>query len=223
MSLSRSSRWVRCRGDGGQALPLLAVLVALACLVALVVADLGVAAVAGGRARAAADAAALAGAAEGRPGAEAVARANGGSLRSYRAEGVTVEVVVEVDGATARARAEGGGVRAGPVPAGGGDREQLAPAMLAALGRADALLGAPVPVVSGFRSRAEQARLWERRASNPYPVAPPGTSAHETGMAIDVPRSFVPVLLTVAAAAGLCQPLPATDAVHFEPCGARSG
>jgi hypothetical protein len=216
-------RWVRCRGDAGQALPFVAVLVGLACLVAVVVADLGAAAVARGRARAAADAAALAGAAEGRSGAEEIARANLGSLRSYRAEGVTVEVVVEVDGARATARAESGRVTPGTVPPGGGDRDHLAPAMVAAVRRADALLGTPIPIVSGYRSPAEQARLWANRAANPYPVAPPGTSAHERGMAIDVPRTFVPTLLTAAARAGLCQPLPASDPVHFEPCGVEAG
>jgi hypothetical protein len=201
---------------------LIAALVALAGLVAVLVADLGAAAVARSRARAAADAAALAGAAEGRAGAEEVAAANHGSLRSFQAEGITVEVVVEVDGAQATARAEGGDIAAGAGPPGGGDRDHLAPALLAAVRRADALLGRPVPIVSGYRSAAEQARLWANRATNPYPVARPGTSAHERGMAIDVPRTFVPTLATVAAAAGLCQPLPASDPVHFEPCGARA-
>jgi hypothetical protein len=221
--MSRLVRGLRCRGDAGQALPFVAVLVGLACLVAIVVADLGVAAVARGRARAAADAVALAGVAEGRSGADDVARANRATLRSYRADGVTVEVVVEVDGARATARAEGGEVWAGPIPPGGGDRDRLAPAVLAAVRRADALLGMPVPVVSGYRSPAEQSRLWENRATNPYPVAPPGTSAHERGMAVDVPRGFVSTLVTVAAAAGLCRPLPESDPVHFEPCGARGG
>lgn len=213
------SGFVRVRGDAGQALPLVAIIVALACLVAVVVADLGAAAVARGRARAAADAAALAGVVEGRPGAEAMARANGGTLTSFRAEGVTVEVVVEVGAAAARARAEGSAGDATAAVSGGGDREGLAPALVAALHRADDLLGRPVPVVSGFRSRAEQERLWAARDRNPYPVAVPGTSAHERGMAIDVPSAFVPLLLTVARDAGLCQPLPDTDPVHFVPCG----
>jgi Putative Flp pilus-assembly TadE/G-like/D-alanyl-D-alanine carboxypeptidase len=205
----------RCRGEGGQAVPVVAVIVALACLVVVLVADLGRAAVARARARAAADAAALAGVPDGRSGAAAIAEANGGRLTSFRADATTVEVVVEVDGARATARAEG----TAAVSGGGGDRAGLAPAMVAALRRADALLGGPVPVSSGFRSRAEQERLWVNRHRNPYPVAVPGTSAHERGMAIDVPSWFVPVLLTVAAEAGLCQPLPATDPVHFVPCG----
>jgi hypothetical protein len=90
--------------------------------------------------------------------------------------------------------------------------------MAAAIARAGALLGEPVPITSGWRSRAQQAALWARRATNPYPVARPGTSMHERGLAIDVPRSFVAALRSVAAAAGLCQPLPVSDPVHFELC-----
>jgi hypothetical protein len=103
--------------------------------------------------------------------------------------------------------------------AGSGRRAGLAPAMLAALGRADALLGHAVPIASGLRTRAQQQALWDRRATNPYPVARPGTSDHETGLAVDVPRRAVPEVLGVAAAAGLCRPLPDTDPVHFVVCG----
>ena len=102
---------------------------------------------------------------------------------------------------------------------GGGSRRGLTPAMLAALARADGLLGRPVTVVSGLRTHAEQEALWERRATNPYPVARPGTSDHERGVAIDVPRGEVDDLRRVAGAAGLCQPLPAADPVHFVVCG----
>jgi hypothetical protein len=61
--------------------------------------------------------------------------------------------------------------------------------------------------------------LWDRRHTNPYPVARPGTSDHERGLAVDVGRSAVAELAAVAARAGLCQPLPATDPVHFVVCG----
>jgi LAS superfamily LD-carboxypeptidase LdcB len=96
----------------------------------------------------------------------------------------------------------------------------LAPATLAALARADGLLGHPVHVVSGLRTRAEQEALWERRHTNPYPVARPGTSDHERGLAIDVSRSAVSELVAVAGSAGLCRPLPETDPVHFVVCAA---
>ena len=96
--------------------------------------------------------------------------------------------------------------------------EGLTPEMAAAVARAGALLGESVPISSGWRSRAQQAALWAGRHTNPYPVARPGTSMHERGLAIDVPRAFVATLRTVAAAAGLCQPLPVSDPVHFELC-----
>jgi hypothetical protein len=122
----------------------------------------------------------------------------------------TVRVQVGGDEADARAQA--------PPPAAGSGVEGLTPEMAAAVARAGALAGAPVPISSGWRSRAQQAALWAARHTNPYPVARPGTSRHELGLAIDVPRSFVATLRGVAAAAGLCQPLPVTDPVHFELC-----
>lgn len=57
------------------------------------------------RARAAADAAALAGVTDGRVGAAALAAANGGVLVAWSESGDDVTVVVEVDGRRARARA----------------------------------------------------------------------------------------------------------------------
>jgi hypothetical protein len=176
------------------------------------------------RARTAADAAALAGAADGEPAAREVAEANGADLLEIERAGDEVVVRVRVGDldAYARARAIGrpGDGGAGGTAAGtGGRRAGLAPAMLAALARADGLLGHPVIVVSGLRTRSQQEALWERRATNPYPVARPGTSDHERGLAIDVPRSEVDEVRRVAPAAGLCQPLPATDPVHFIVCG----
>jgi uncharacterized protein YcbK (DUF882 family) len=90
--------------------------------------------------------------------------------------------------------------------------------MRAALARAEQLLGHPVPITSGFRSSEKQAELYANRAANPYPVAAPGSSMHEKGLAIDVPADFVPRLLEVAPKAGLCQPYPADDPIHFEVC-----
>lgn len=94
----------------------------------------------------------------------------------------------------------------------------LAPSLVAALARAEALLGSPVLISSGYRSPADQQRLWDMRADNPYPVARPGTSLHERGLAIDVQLSQVGDLAVVAAQAGLCHPLPEADPVHFVVC-----
>lgn len=41
-------------------------------------------------------------------------------------------------------------------------------------------------VTSVRRSRTEQLRLWNTRHRNPYPVAPPGYSLHEYGVAWDM-------------------------------------
>lgn len=41
-------------------------------------------------------------------------------------------------------------------------------------------------VTSVYRSPTEQYRLWLTRASNPYPVAPPGQSWHEYRRAWDM-------------------------------------
>lgn len=41
-------------------------------------------------------------------------------------------------------------------------------------------------ITSVRRSRTDQLRLWYTRANNPYPVAPPGTSKHELGLAWDM-------------------------------------
>ena len=40
-------------------------------------------------------------------------------------------------------------------------------------------------LTSTFRTREEQEELWRDRSRNPYPVAPPGTSRHESGLAWD--------------------------------------
>lgn len=118
--------------ERAQVLPLVAVVVLLAGGLAVVLGRVAGAAVDRARARTAADAAALAGAAEGEESARAMAVANGGRLESFRTVGVSdVAVVVRVGDAVARARArrEGGeswrgaGIRAGsPATVQGSDR-----------------------------------------------------------------------------------------------------
>lgn len=215
-----------CRFDRsderGQTVPLAVAMMTVACAGLIALVPVGRALHQRAQARTAADAAALAGAAEGAEAAAALAAGNGGELVEFERLGDEVVVTVRVDGVDAAARARSR--TRGPVSAGGttsatgGDRAGLAPAMLAALARADGFLGHPVPVVSGLRTRAEQEALWEQRATNPYPVAPPGTSDHERGQAVDVARASVPGLLAVAGEAGLCRPLPDTDPVHFVLC-----
>ena len=199
-------------------MPLIAVMVALLGALAMQVAKVGGAAQLRARAQTAADAAALAGAAAGREAAASEAQANRARLVSYREIDGDVQVKVAAGKATAEARARGAVYAGGGGSTAQGSTTGLAPAMRAALARAAALLGRSVPITSGFRSIAEQRALWARRHSNPYPVAPPGTSMHGRGLAIDVPRSFVPELLRVGRQAGLCQPYPRNDPIHFELC-----
>ena len=202
---------LRARGEVGQTLPLVALVLVVAGAGVLWVGRLGAAAGLRARASAAADMAALAGAVGERADAEAVAAANGARLVRFERVGGDTRVRVTVGRASATARAR-------PVPGAGLSTAELAPGMLAALRRAEQLLGRAVPITSGHRSRAEQAALWARRSVNPFPVARPGTSRHEHGLAVDVPSTFVPTLLRVAAAAGLCRPYPVADPVHFELC-----
>lgn len=207
-------------GDQGQAVPLAAAMLAFVAMALVALVPVGRALAERAQARTAADAAALAGAAGGEPAARELAEANGGRLLELDAEGDEVVVRVQVGGVDAYARARGTprvtADRADAAP--GGDRTGLAPAMLAALARADSLLGRPVEVVSGLRTRAEQEELWRRHHTNPYPVARPGTSDHERGVAIDVPRHLAEELAAIGPAVGLCRPLPESDPVHFVLC-----
>jgi LAS superfamily LD-carboxypeptidase LdcB len=90
--------------------------------------------------------------------------------------------------------------------------------MRAALARAEQILGRRIPITSGYRSQRQQAALFFRRAANPFPVAPPGTSMHERGLAVDVPVAIADELAAVGRQAGLCRPYARTDPVHFELC-----
>ena len=207
--------------ERGSATPFVVLAMVTAGVLALQVGRLGRAAAARARAQTAADASALAGAVNGRDAARALAEANGARLLEYEELGSDTRVVVELGPATARGRARREGWGGGPAGGGGRGRAAqngLAPAMVAALARAEQLLGRTVPITSGFRSPAAQQALWANRASNPFPVAAPGTSMHERGLAVDVPLAFVPELARVAPEAGLCHPFPKADPVHFEVC-----
>src|SRR5690606_32314418 len=148
-SIAPGSTERRQGGERGQALPLALVVLLMAAGVMLAVGALSEQAVADARARTAADAAALAGAAAGEAAAPAVAEDNGAAVVAYDEAGAQVRVAVVVDGRGAVAAAE----RVGPPPgAPGGPTDGLTTEMLAAIARAEALLGREVPVTSGWRS-----------------------------------------------------------------------
>ena len=73
-------------------------------------------------------------------------------------------------------------------------------------------------ITSGMRTVAEQQVLWDNRHTNPFPVAPPGTSNHQHGNSADVTINGRPIQDVVPAAelirAGI-KPL-AGDAVHVD-------
>jgi D-alanyl-D-alanine dipeptidase len=200
--------------ERGQVAPLLALFAVAIGLACLGLGRFGAGAADRARAQTAADAAALAGAAGGEAEARALAAANGGAVRSFEAAAGDVRVRVDVRGATASARARAAAPGAGPGAAAGG----LAPALQAALARAAQVLGEPVRVTSGYRSPADQRRLWAQRDANRFPVAPPGTSQHERGLAVDVAVAQADRLAAAAGSTGLCRPYPVADPVHFEPC-----
>jgi hypothetical protein len=210
--------------ERGQALPLVALVVVAAGVTCLAAGKLGGAAVSRAEASSAADAAALAGAVGGRDEARSVAEANGGRLVGWEHGGGDVRARVAVGRAVATARARGvtsdSWRNQQPLRSVTAPRLErgLIPPMLVALARAGELLGGPVPITSGYRSPEEQAVLWAHRATNPYPVAAPGQSAHQRGIAVDVPLAFVRRLAAIAGRVGLCHPYPVADPVHFELC-----
>jgi len=139
------------RGQKGSTVPLLAMLVLAAGGAIVLVGRIGGAAVDRASARTAADAAALAGAAEGRGVAASVAAADGGRIESYRDLGLETEIRVSVGRATAVARAR----RA----TGDSGDNGMAPALRAVWTRLGQLLGQAVPVYSVVPSSSGQAGM----------------------------------------------------------------
>lgn len=104
MAPDRSLRRVLSPAEG-QATPLMAVGLVLAALAALALVREGGVVIDAARARTAADAAALAGAADGPEAAAALARANGGEILAVEVTGSDAVVRVRVGEAVAEARA----------------------------------------------------------------------------------------------------------------------
>lgn len=204
----------RGRDNHGQVFPIAIVALTVVLIGVMVLAALGSRAADLARQQTAADAAALAAAAVDADTGQQLAAANS-------AEGAAINIVEQPGQTFASASTSNGDVSAAAFAAGLRTQgtQGLAPALVAALARAEQLLGEPVPIVSGWRSPDQQQALWDNRADNPYPVAAPGTSMHELGLAIDVVPEFVPKLLAIAPDIGLCQPLPVTDPIHFTWCG----
>ena len=200
--------------------------------------ELGGAASLRARAQTAADASALAAAAEsvaygrGQPEevASAYARANGGKLLDCLCErGATaMQVRVEVGGVAADARAVMDPELLGPAIL-GGEADGLVPAMKAAVARLVAASRGAVHVVSGYRSHAHQQQLWQEalarygsaEAADDW-VAPPGHSMHEKGLAVDLGGNLdLAVRLVEQLHLPLWRPMD-HEPWHFELTGSRS-
>jgi N-acetylmuramoyl-L-alanine amidase len=84
-----------------------------------------------------------------------------------------------------------------------------------ALAHAIAARGQTMAVNSSYRTVAQQMLLYNDRFNNPNPVAPPGASNHQTGLAIDIedPLGWEPYLMEQG-----WQPL-AGDPPHFDYLG----
>jgi hypothetical protein len=134
---------------------------------------------------AAADAAALAGAADGRAAAADAAHANGAHLHSYEEQGDDTRVRVSLGDAEASARARRTDGGATPPPG----REGAAPAVLAALARADQVLGGRVVV----------------------------TTVHHGGLEVSVGPAWAERLAGASSSTGLCRSS-VTDPLRFGLC-----
>lgn len=90
------------------------------------------------------------------------------------------------------------------------------PYALAALEAFREATGIYPTVTSVYRSTAEQARLYAQRASNPYPVAKPGNSAHNYALAWDasVPAKYDALWRKIRTEIGWV--VPSDDKVHAE-------
>jgi hypothetical protein len=85
-------------------------------------------------------------------------------------------------------------------------------------------LGFQARVTSGYRSRAAQTKLYNRyiQGLQPYPVAPPGTSDHEKGLALDVVSTDTNKLVELLQSVGL-KWAGIADPVHFSLVGGLAG
>ncbi|MEA2486369.1 MAG: zinc D-Ala-D-Ala carboxypeptidase [Actinomycetota bacterium] len=189
------------------------------------------------RAQTAADAAALAAAAESGPygggepeaQARAFAEENDATLVSCLcppgATAAQVTVTIDNTSATARAVLDPTKLMAATSAL---DTHGLNPRLAAAVSRLLAAGDHHITFVSGYRSPAEQQQLWDAalaKYGDPEIadnwVAPPGTSMHERGLAVDLGGDLdLAVRLIAELHLPLWRPLP-NESWHFELSGSR--
>lgn len=71
-------------------------------------------------------------------------------------------------------------------------------------------------ITSAYRSYSDQLQLWNNRARNPYPVAPPGRSMHQYGRAWDMVGPADSLLRAGATWRSWGGTWSARDRIHFE-------
>ena len=119
-----------------------------------------------------------------------------------------------------------GGPRAGGGAA-GGVNPQLASAVQSAMNDYTAMTGKTATITSTVRSRAQQQALYDAYIAGGkkgMPVAPPGSSRHELGNAVDINRAAADEMdrMGILSKYGLARPV-ANDPVHIELAGPRGG
>ena len=110
-----------------------------------------------------------------------------------------------------------------------GDTGGLNPDLQKRLMAAADVYGKPLTINSGYRSSADQQRLWDEsvRANRPgkgpngMPIARPGSSLHEKGMAVDIQEYKDPKAVAALRSQGLIQTV-SGDPVHFEVPGPKT-
>jgi hypothetical protein len=118
------------------------------------------------------------------------------------------------------------GVDRGPAGGPRASSQDLQRAVNAAIKEYEQVTGKHARITSGQRSREEQQRLYNEyiaRGRTGMPVAPPGTSKHETGNAVDIDQISANEMarLGILQKHGLTRPV-ANDPVHVELAGPSS-
>lgn len=87
-------------------------------------------------------------------------------------------------------------------------------AILSAAAEYKQTTGKKLTINSARRTNQEQQILWNNRASNPNPVAPPGTSNHEKGWAVDIGQRDDPTAKSILEKHGMMW-YGSNDPVHY--------
>jgi hypothetical protein len=104
-----------------------------------------------------------------------------------------------------------------------GDTGGLNPDLQKRLMAAAEVYGKPLTISSGLRSSAKQKELYEdyKAGRSRFPAAPPGSSKHESGMAVDIAEYKDPAAVAALRSQGLMQTV-SGDPVHFEVSGPKT-